>query len=108
MKKQLIWVLALSTMLSVVLTGCGSSKNESSATSTNSNTEETSSSSVDTSSFTDFTVEGIGHKVTFKYDNDAYELEAGNLNANGTVNMYVEVNYLLSDPFDLEFSIETM
>ena len=189
MKKQLTLVLALSTMLSVVLTGCGSSKNESSAASTNSNTEETSS-SVDTSNFTDFTVEGIGHKVTFKYDEEAYELEAGTLNANGTVSicyvadnlgsvtttlttlngqnttaedaektmtsnenmmnnihdytceaysnsgldgyvetyynnttnsatryyvltdgdfyMYIEVSYLLSDPFDLEFTVETM
>lgn len=93
MKKQLTLVLALSTMLSVVLTGCGSSKNESSAASTNSNAEETSSSSEDTSSFTDFTVEGIGHKVTFKYDGEAYELEAGTLNTNGTVSMcYVADN----------------
>ncbi len=95
MKKQLILVLALSTMLSVALTGCGSSKNDNgtSAASTNNSTEETSSSSVDTSNFVDFTVEGIGHKVTFKYDKEAYELEAGTLNANGTVSMcYVSDN----------------
>ena len=192
MKKQLILVLALSTMLSVALTGCGSSKNDNgtSAASTNNSTEETSSSSVDTSNFVDFTVEGAEHKVTFKYDKEAYELEEATLemldsvnkcyvadklgsvtvsmshyngqdmtaedaekrmtsnenmmnsihdytceaysnsgfdgyvetyyhNATNSANryyvltdgdfyMYVEVSYLLSDPFDLEFSVETM
>lgn len=88
MKKQLILVLALSTMLSVALTGCGSSKNDNgtSAASTNNSTEETSSSSVDTSNFVDFTVEGAEHKVTFKYDNESYELEEATLEMLDSIN----------------------
>ncbi len=175
-------------MLSVMLTGCGSSKNESSAS--NSKNSKAKTSSVDTSNFVDFTVEGIDHKVTFKYDKEAYEFESASLDMqdsvsrcyiadnlgsvtttlttlngqettaeeaektmtsnenmmnnihdytcesysnsgfdgyvetyfNNTTNsanryyvltdgdfyMYVEVSYLLSDPFDLEFSVETM
>lgn len=87
MKKELTLVLALCTMLSVVLTGCGSSKNnnESSAANSNSSTAKTSSSSVDTSNFVDITVEGIDHKVTYMYDKDAYELEISTLITNDTV-----------------------
>lgn len=83
MKKQLTLVLALCTMLSVMLTGCGSSKNESSAS--NSKNSKAKTSSVDTSNFVDLTVEGIDHKVTFKYDKEAYEFETASLDMQDSV-----------------------
>lgn len=87
-------ILAISTALAMSITGCGSSKSDATTANTNATDNSTSAeSSVDTSAFKDITVEGNNHKVTVKYFEDAYELEAGSLNANGTISQcYVSDN----------------